>query len=362
MYDMTQNRLPAPYELNQPQMQPQQPPQLQPQSFAKGGSTRHKGMTTVHMNPHELHVLDHLQGQPEYGHGGERKYSHLEELLKNPHIVENVRHHARQHHAEGGLTPGMEHLREGGRHGDSELAMIGPHTRHLFNELAGHPTPNPNTGHPEYFSISNALSGIWKSVKNNAGDFARAAAPSLLPMAASALGNRFGPMAGMAGNLAAQGIQSRLGSPSGNANPYASALGKGLGSAAQSYGGGANASQAFGKGLNSFGSSVGGGFGNAAGAAGQALHEGRGFGEAARTGAMKGYNELGGAEGLRNAAGQVGQGLMQGGMGGARQALGNQMSQYMQRGMPQHPANQIPQAPPMPEHLITPHNQAAMYG
>ena len=354
MYNMTQDRVPAPYELNQPQV----PMASAPQSFAKGGRTgrHHKGMTVAHMNPHELHILDHLQGGPKFGHEGIREYSHLEELLKNPHIVESVHrhaHHHRQHHAHGGLTPGMEHLREGGRFGDSELALIGPHTHHLFNQMAGHATRNPHTGHPEYFSLGGALSGLWNTVKGvapmaskalswlapHAKSVAQAAAPALLPMATQALGNRFGDMGKQAGNMLSQGIQSKLGAPEAGANPYASALGKSLGQAAQSYGRGEGASQAFGQGLHNFGSQVGGGFGNALSESGQGLMQGQGWGESARRGATRGYNELGGAEGLRNAAGHIGQGLMHGGFGGAREAMGNQMNQYMQRALPR-PANQ----------------------
>jgi len=374
MYNMTQNRLPAPYELNQPQV----PMASAPQSFAKGGrpGRHHKGMTAAHMSPKELHILDHLQGGPKFGHEGIREYSHLEELLKNPHIVQSVHrhaHHHRQRHAHGGLTPSMEHLRQGGRFGDSELALIGPHTHHLFNQLAGHVTRNPNTGHPEYFSLGGALSGLWDVIKpiaapimdvikpiaapimnmisggggsGGAGgggsaisDTLKAAAPGLLNMGQQFLGDKFGDMGRTAGGMLSQGIQSRLGSPSENANPYASALGGSLGRAAESYGRGTGASQAFGQGLNDFGSQVGGGFGNAMAESGRGLMQGQGWGESARRGARRGYDELGGQEGLRSAAGNIGQGLMNGGFGGAREAMGNQMNQYMQRALPR-PANQ----------------------
>src|SRR5882672_5285334 len=123
MLNMTQ-RLPAPYELNSPTA----PPSGAPQSFARGGRTSKHRMIKVHMNPHELQVLDHLQGRTDYSPQGIKRYSHLEELLKNPHIVQSVHHHARQHRAHGGLTPALQHLRAGGRFGDSQLAEIGPHT------------------------------------------------------------------------------------------------------------------------------------------------------------------------------------------------------------------------------------------
>src|SRR5574338_407610 len=336
IYGQPNSRLPAPYELNN----------LSPgvgQYLAKGGRTSkgHKGMEKVHMNSHELEILDHLQGGAEHGPGGIKVYSHLEELLKNPHIIRQVHHHARHHHAAGGI----ENLKRMGRFGDNQIAMIGPNTQHLFNYLAGGPTKNPETGHTEYWTIGNALSGLWNTVKGIASPVwdtvkgvAQAAAPALLPMAQGALTTAFGPLGGLAGGMLGQGIQSALGSPSQSSNPYHQALGQSIGQAAQAYGGGASPSQAFGQGLNNFGSQVGGGFGNALASSGQALQQGQGWGSAARMGAQRGFNELGGMQGLKQAAGQLGQGLMQGGFGGARQAAQNQMGQYMQRAMPR-PAN-----------------------
>src|ERR1700735_1977067 len=208
MYNMTQNTLPAPYELNQVS-QPQMSQPMQAQPFARGGSTGHKGLIAAHVSPHELTIMDHLQGGAKLGKGGVRTYSHLEELIKNPHILHNVHkhaHHNRKHHAHGGAAT-MGHLRAGGRNGDTEIAMIGPHTHHLFNQLAGHATRNPNDGHPEYFDISGALGGLWNSVKGAAPgimsgigsaaqsampamkNIAQAALPALMPMAQQALSN-----------------------------------------------------------------------------------------------------------------------------------------------------------------------------
>jgi hypothetical protein len=338
MYNMTQNRLPAPYELNQPQV----PMSAPAQSLARGGRTSKHKMIKVHANPHELRILDHLQGGPEYSHEGIKRYPHLEEIIKNPHIVESIHRHAqnhRQHHAFGGLTPAMEHLKAGGRYGDTELAEIGPHTHRLFNEIAGYPTRNPHTGHPEYFSLGGALSGLWNTFKPALKGIAQAAAPTILPMAQQALGNRFGGIGQMAGNMLSQGVQSALGPPSESTNPMYQNIGQSLGKAAEAYRGGANPSEAFGQGLNNFGSQMGGGIGNALAQSGQSLSQGRGWGESARRGAQRGYDELGGSEGLREAAGHIGQGLMQGGFGGAREAAGRQMSHFSQRALPR-PANQ----------------------
>lgn len=353
--------LPAPYQLNN-----------QPQPFARGGKVlKHKGMIAAHVSPHELTIMDHLQGGQEHGPAGARSYSGLEALLKNPHIVQSIHHHAknsgqRQHHAQGGLTSQMEHLREGGREGDTELAFIGPNTHHLFNQLAGHATMNPNTGHPEYFSIGGALNGLWNTIKGGAStignwlggaaksapqaikNVAQAAAPSVGQMATEALGNRYGDMGQMAGNMLNQGAQSMLGAPSENMNPYYQSIGQGLGQAAQSYGRGANANQAFGQGMQQIGSQFGGGFGDALAESGQTLKQGGGWGQAARAGANRGYNDFGGREGLYNTAGNIAQGGFQGGMRGARQAAGDQMSQYMQRAMPQfnQPYNSYQQQQP----------------
>ncbi|HXB10819.1 MAG TPA: hypothetical protein VNZ45_02450 [Bacteroidia bacterium] len=354
---MTQNKLPAPYELDQSQSSMPMAQQAQP--YARGGRTsRHKGLIEAHVSPHELTIMDHLQGGMKPGPGGIRSYPGLEELLKNPHLSHTIHRHAHAHrHANGGMTGRMEHLREGGRNGDTELALIGPHTHHFFNQLAGHATRNPNTGHPEYFDIGGALSGLWNTVKgigapimdtigglfNSAKpaltQIAQNAAPTLLPMAQQALGDKFGAAGQMAGNMLGQGAQQFLGQPSGEQNPYYQAIGQGIGQAAKGYAGGANPSQAFGQGLQHFGSQIGGGVGNALQESGQQLGQGSSWGQAARSGAQRGFNELGGRQGLYNSANRIGQGLIQGGFGGARQAAGNEMSQYMQRAMPR-PANQ----------------------
>lgn len=369
-YNMPQDRLPAPYELNSAP-----PPNSQsPQYLARGGhASKHKKMTLVHMNPHELSLLDHLQGGSEYGHGGIKAYSHLEELLKNPHIVESIHrhaHHHRQHHAYGG--PSQQNMAALGRHGDSELAMIGPHTHGLFNQIAGYPTRNPYTGHPEYFSIGGALSGLWNTIKGavptvtnaikgilpHAKGIAQAAAPALMPIAQQALGKKYGDIGDVAGSIMSHGVQGYLGKPGEDADPYHTAIGQGIGTAAQQYAGGANRAQAFGHGLNEFGSKIGGGIGNALAASGQALGQGQGFREASRTGAQRGFNELGGRQGIYNAVGNIAQGLGQGGWQGAQEAGRQQMNQYVQRAMPR-PANQTY----LPPHEENPYEGIAqMYG
>ena len=166
MYQFPQS-LPAPYMMNQSQGSPVN----QSIGLAKGGRAKHHKMIIAHFNPKELDILDHLQGKDERcPKSGIRTYTHLEELLKNPHIRETVHHHAR-HHAMGGdvSMPYAHHLAAGGRHGDTELGLIGPHTHHFFNQMAGHATHNPHTGHPEYFNLGEALSGLWNGIKGGAG-------------------------------------------------------------------------------------------------------------------------------------------------------------------------------------------------
>lgn len=347
----SQNSLPAPYELNTPQIQ----------SYARGGSTsRHKGLEAAHVSPHELTIMDHLQGGAKVDKDGVRSYGPLESLIKNPHIVHSIHkhhHNNRRHHAQGGYSPSMEHLREGGRNGDTELALIGPHTHHLFNQLAGHATRNPNTGHPEYFDISGALSGLWNTVKGAAPSIlsgisgaaqkampaiqqvAQAAAPALIPMAQQFLGDKGGALGQMAGQMLPGMADKFLGPQPQNVNPMYQNIGQSLGQAAQAYGGGASPQQAFGQGLQNFGGQMGGGFGNAIQEAGQSFGQGNGFGESMRRGAQQGFNDMGGRQGLYNTARNIGMGGLQGGMSGARQAAGNEFNQYAQRMMPR-PANQ----------------------
>src|SRR5882762_864435 len=167
--------IPAPYEMNNSMNSSPQLP-----AMAKGGSAKHKKVL-AHFNPKELQVMDHLQGHVERcPKTGLKSYSHLEELFKNPHIIGNVHKHnnaQREHHAMGG---NVDHLAAGGRNGDTEMALIGPNTQHLFHQIAGRSTTNPNTGHPEFWSLGGlggALSGAASAAGRGLSNVARAAAP-----------------------------------------------------------------------------------------------------------------------------------------------------------------------------------------
>jgi hypothetical protein len=145
--------------------------------YAGGGRLKRGKMVIAHFNPHELNGLDYLQGKKETcPRSGMRSYSHLEELLKNPHILRGVMHHVegkvnpkRHGHAGGGQphdyrNPQLNRMADEGVHGDSELALIGPHTKNVLDHLTameGYPiTHNPHTGHPHYGILDGLLGGL----------------------------------------------------------------------------------------------------------------------------------------------------------------------------------------------------------
>jgi hypothetical protein len=150
----------SPFQANmsaQSQPNPQQPQQ----NFKRGGRVKNS-YVAAHFSKKELDALDHLQGGSErHNKTGIRSYKGLEALLKNPHLLKLIHEHSASHHAEGGFIQGMAH---NGRHGDTEMAFIGPHTRQLLDKLAGHKTRNPYDGHPEYFSLGKMLGGIGKTI------------------------------------------------------------------------------------------------------------------------------------------------------------------------------------------------------
>jgi len=150
----------SPFQANmsaQSQHNPQQPQQ----NFKRGGRVKNS-YVAAHFSKKELDALDHLQGGSErHNKTGIRSYKGLEALLKNPHLLKLIHEHSASHHAEGGSIQGMAH---NGRHGDTEMAFIGPHTRQLLDKLAGHKTRNPYDGHPEYFSLGKMLGGIGKTI------------------------------------------------------------------------------------------------------------------------------------------------------------------------------------------------------
>lgn len=121
----------------------------------------------AHFNPRELEGLDHLQGGRHYeGNTEIPTYRHLEEKFKDPHFKKRVIDEY-EHHRRGGTVGEImieaERMKHKGRHGDSEMAFIGPHMESVFNHLLGtdkHKNRNPHTKKPEFFGLSNFLGGL----------------------------------------------------------------------------------------------------------------------------------------------------------------------------------------------------------
>jgi hypothetical protein len=392
MYHLNSS-LPAPYELNSSPNYYAAPPSEMP-ALAKGGRAKHRKVL-AHFNPRELQVMDHLQGHTERcPKTGLKSYSHLEELLKNPHIVGSIHRHSREHHAMGG---DIHQLAEGGRHGDTEMALIGPHTHNLFHQLAGRSTTNPNTGHPEFWSLGGALGGLGGALKGAAGaagrglsSAAQAAGRGAQALGSSALaagraasphlGEAFSKFAPMAAQFGTQYLANRLsGAPQEPFNPedYVDMLPESMQGLARAGAGaynarrgGANMQQSLGQGLSQFGQGFGGpmgdamqGFGGAMGrgqnlregvgsamsrvgqgyggalgqslqGAGQSFGRGQNIGQSLGHGLSRGYQDMGGREGLMNSSANILRGYgAQGGMRGAAQREGQR---YMQKALPQY--------------------------
>lgn len=362
MYHLNSS-LPAPYELNNAPGYPQASEGPQMSAFAKGGRAKHKKVL-AHFSPKELHEMDHLQGHSEKcPKTGLRSYTHLEELLKNPHILGTIHRHAhshREHHAMGG---NIEHLAQGGRHGDTEMALIGPHTHHLFHQLAGRSTTNPNTGHPEFWSLGGVLGGLGTAIKGGAStvgrglsNAAQAASPlirqaatsvgqgakalgkgalSAAQAAAPHVGTALTTLAPIAAQMGTQYLANRLqGTPQEETFNPESMVGmlpesmQGFGKAGlgayNAYRGGENAQKAFGQGLSQFGQGYGGGLGNAMQGFGGAMSEGQNL----RSGLGSAVNRFGQGYG-----GAFGQGLQNAGQSfGRGQNMGQAFGQGLNQG------------------------------
>ena len=184
----------SPFQANM-SAQSQPNPQKPQQNFKRGGQVKNS-YVAAHFSKKELDALDHLQGGSErHNKTGIRSYKGLEALLKNPHLLKLIHEYSTSHHAEGGSIQGMAH---NGRHGDTEMAFIGHHTRQLLDKLAGHKTRNPYDGHPEYFSLGKILGGIGKTIMR---------VPKGIIKGVSGIGKTFGNLSptsrGMLGKAAA---------------------------------------------------------------------------------------------------------------------------------------------------------------
>ena len=357
---MMGNQMPSSGPMPQPSMGQAPMP-----SYAHGGKVKKAAMTLAHMSPHELNILDHLQGGTErHNKSGIRSYSHLEELFKNPHLREQFHHHAAEHHAMGGEAGedghdmchggmdhmsqgGMEHLKQDGRHGDTEMALIGPQTHHFFNQMAGQSTRNPHDGHPEYWSLGGALSGLAKGIKGGASAIGRGAmaagrgAYSLAKRAAPTLGAIGQAATPALANIASEHLQKHLGDSGGMLGQLGGALGN------------AAFGKMAGQGKNPIGTYIGEGLGKFATAAhngegmrsaiGQGLsHTGMQFGNDNATGNI--MSSVG--QGLQNGqnAGQIGRAVgahaLQGGMNALNAGPGNRRSALLPTAGGMHAAAQ----------------------
>lgn len=393
-------QLPAQNQSMSPSMQPpsMQNPQMassmQPSSsmpqqnlpqYAHGGRIKRGKMVVAHFNPHELHELDHYQGKTERcPRTGMRSYSHLEELLKNPHILNHI-HQVAKHHAMGGQIGGMSlahggspnyhnahlnHMAHEGVHGDTELALIGPHTRNVFDHLAHGNTINPHTGHPQYWSLGGMLSGLGSALKGGASKIktglaslgqrampaiqsaakgfmptmaaaGQAAMPYLMPKLQETLGKHFGEGGEMLGGLIGAGAHGALGHMAGpGEHRIGKAIGDAVGTGAFNKMNGGSWNQALSQGMMRGGYGLGDtGVGNALSNVGSAMEKGQGLGKTIGAGMM------GAATGINNPAlkhgmHQMGHAMNQGQDAGRAGLLG---AMY---GLNQHMAGRQPQLSP----------------
>jgi len=292
-----------------------------PNAYAHGGRTKRGKLIMAHFNPKELDALDHLQGSREKcPRTGMRSYTHLEEVLKNPHLLASVHHHAREHHAHGGEAMHQnyhnEHLNNmasHGVHGDTELALIGPHMHHVLNRLAAPGTvTNHQDGRPQYWSLGGALSGLWNTIKGGAqaaapyiGQAGKALLPAAMP-AIQAAASRFGPVGEAAANglggLASQGFDKLSNMGSDTHRGISSSLGEGFNAAMKGRQEGLSPLQSAGRGLSQLGSRFSGAPGGALQGLGRSMSEGRGYGDMLKASASGAFQGAGGAQGLQNAA------------------------------------------------------------
>ncbi len=127
----------------------------------------HNKFTLAHFNPKELNILDEMQGGRTNIDDTDdlRHYGQLEKMMSQPHI-EKIIMKEYEHHAKGGhvgeILREADNMRHKGRHGDSEMALIGPNTHRVMNHLMNGGSINPMTRKPEYFNFGSFLGGIGK--------------------------------------------------------------------------------------------------------------------------------------------------------------------------------------------------------
>lgn len=244
-----------------PMQSTQMPQQMQqPMAMATGGHATHDNddedgdMDMAHFNKDELDDLDALQGGKMHLPGTRiRHYGPLEHALAHNSEVQKAMGDHINAYMKGGqihhVRAMAKHMKANGRHGDKEVAFIGPRTREMFRHLAGGESINPQDGQPEYFSFG----GLFSGLKNVA---ARAAthAGNVAGKVATHAGNAYKKAAPIMQNMATKASQFAS-SPHGQ-NLLNAGLTAGMGAL-----GGQNAKDALLSGANSFASN----YDNAAG-------------------------------------------------------------------------------------------------
>lgn len=202
--------------------------------------------------------------------------------------------------ARGGLNR-FRSMAANGRHGDTMLAHINPREAEMLAARGGSGSINPQTGLPEFFSLSK----LFKAILPIAVNF-------IAPGLGSAIGTAMGAT-GVAATALGGAVIGGLSSAVTGGNPLQGALLGGIGGGLGGMAGSA-ANNALGLGLGSTGQSVLGGalVGGVAGAA-----TGQGFGQGMAMGAL--------GSGLGQAAQGVGSGAVGAGIGAAGQSMGNMM-------------------------------------
>jgi hypothetical protein len=157
----------------------------------------------AHFNPKELEILDETQGgRTNYPKTPLRHFEKLEHIMSDPKI-EKLLMKQYEHHAKGGRIGDMlreaDSLRQKGRKGDIDIAVIGPNTRRIFNKLMNGGSVNPESGKSEYFNLGGMMKGIGRTVSHGVSSLGHMATKAL-PGAIMG-GMEGGPEGALAGGL-----------------------------------------------------------------------------------------------------------------------------------------------------------------
>lgn len=161
----SENHVSQPHHEHQPQPRYQH---SQPSSgLGKALSKMMHKMKLAHFNPKELEELDSWQGGRTDAADDLRHLSGVEELLSNPEN-EKIILKSYERHAKGGrigeLLQQADQMRHKGRHGDSEMALVGPNTLRIFNKLLNGGSVNPGTKKHEFFNLGGFLGGVGRTL------------------------------------------------------------------------------------------------------------------------------------------------------------------------------------------------------